>query len=91
VENLAKGVEEAGVIGSEENFPLSKNRGVVDGMSEKEALEMPGLDRVLSSTQSAMGDSPLSGGRQESNSCCSPFVDACGSPSVVGGQGVANP
>ncbi|PNX65485.1 hypothetical protein L195_g062624, partial [Trifolium pratense] len=83
VENLAKGVEEVGDIGPEENFPLSNNRGVVDGRSEKEALETPGLARVFSP---ALGDSPLSGGRQDSNSCCSPIADACGSPSVAGGQ-----
>ncbi|PNX68805.1 hypothetical protein L195_g056369, partial [Trifolium pratense] len=91
VENLAKDVGEVGDIGSEENFPLSNNRGVVDGRTEKEAVEMPGLARVFSSTPSALGDSPLSGGRQDSNSCCSPIADACGSPSVVGGQGVAIP
>ncbi|CAJ2670937.1 unnamed protein product [Trifolium pratense] len=88
VENLAKGVEEAGDIGSEENFPLSYNRGVVDSRSEKEVLERPDIARVFPSIQSSLGDSPISGGRQDSNSCCSPITDACGSPGVAGGQGV---
>ncbi|PNX63134.1 hypothetical protein L195_g053351, partial [Trifolium pratense] len=91
VENLANGVEEAGVVGSDENFPLSNNRGVVNGISVKETVEMPGFDRVFSPTPSALGVSPFSGGKQESNSCCSPIADACGSPSVAGGQGVAIP
>ncbi|PNX92129.1 putative sulfate transporter [Trifolium pratense] len=106
VENFAKGVEEAGDIGSEENFQLSNKRGVVEGRSEKEALVMPGLAREATLTTSALGadlsirstsrasdygDSPLSGGRQDSNSCCSPIADAFGCPIAVGGQGVSIP
>ncbi|PNX99301.1 hypothetical protein L195_g022566, partial [Trifolium pratense] len=107
VDKFAKGVEEAGDMGPEENFQLSNKRGVVEGRSEKEALVLPGLVREATLTPSAkgaelsirstsraydLGYSPISAGRQDSNSCCSPpMADACGCPSVGGGQGVSTP